>query len=281
MKPYPVYKDSGVEWLGQVPEGWEVVPVKAVATCNDEVLTEGTDPSTDLEYVEISGVDANDGIVETTATKFGAAPSRARRIVRNGDMLISTVRTYLRAIAQVTEAAPNLIASTGFAVLRPKSVSSPFLGHVCRSEYFIAEVIARSVGVSYPAINASQIMALPIPLPPLPEQQAIAAFLDQETAKIDGLIEEQRRLIALLAEKRQNSPTSSSARGSAQPCASQITRTMHAARGHGSRRSWRTRRTRTPSPAPIAPCAAGPTIAKASGPPRTASSMWRVSAAGR
>ena len=203
MKRYPTYKDSCVEWLGEVPEGWEVVPVKTVATCNDEVLTEGTDPLTVLEYVEISGVDANGSIVEANETSFGAAPSRARRVVRDGDVLISTVRTYLRAIAQVTEAAPNLVASTGFAVLRPKSVSSSFLGQVCRSEYFVAEVIARSVGVSYPAINASQIMALPIPIPPLSEQQAIAAFLDRETAKIDGLIEEQRRLIALLAEKRQ------------------------------------------------------------------------------
>lgn len=202
LDPNARLKPSGVDWLGDIPEGWEVVPVKAVATCNDEVLAEGTDPLTALEYVEISGVDANYGIVETTETTFGAAPSRARRIVRNGDVLISTVRTYLRAIAQVVEATPNLVASTGFAVLRPKSVLSSFLGQVCRSEYFIAEVIARSVGVSYPAINASQIMALPVPLPPLSEQQAIAAFLDRETAKLDTLTEAATSAITLLQERR-------------------------------------------------------------------------------
>ena len=203
MRPYPAYKDSGVEWLGEVPEGWEVVPVKAVASCNDETLPEDTDPELEIEYVEISGVDANAGIVETTATKFGPAPSRARRIIRHGDVLISTVRTYLRAIAQAVEPAPNLIASTGFAVLRPKAIDSGFLGYACRAEYFISEVISRSVGVSYPAINASQIGTLAIPLPPLPEQQTIARFLDKEVAKIDALVAEQRRLIALLAEKRQ------------------------------------------------------------------------------
>lgn len=202
LNPSTRLKPSGVDWLGNIPEGWEVVRVKAVATCNDEVLAEGTDPLTDLEYVEISGVDANDGIVETTETTFGAAPSRARRIVRDGDVLISTVRTYLRAIAQVAEAAPNLVASTGFAVLRPKSVLSSFLGQVCRSEYFIAEVIARSFGVSYPAINASQIMALPVPLPPVHEQQTIAAFLDRETAKIDALTETATTAITLLQERR-------------------------------------------------------------------------------
>ncbi|WP_198389323.1 restriction endonuclease subunit S [Roseovarius faecimaris] len=67
----------------------------------------------------------------------------------------------------------------------------------------MGEVISRSVGVSYPAINASELVRLKIPLPPLPEQRAIAEFLDRETGKIDALVEEQRRLIALLKEKRQ------------------------------------------------------------------------------
>ena len=203
MRRYPAYKPSGVEWLGEVPVGWEVVPAKAVSTCNDETLPEDTNPELQIEYLEISGVDANAGIVSTTTTTFGAAPSRARRIVRHGDVLISTVRTYLRAIAQAVEPPASLVASTGFAVLRPCAIDSGFLGYVCRAEYFISEVIARSVGVSYPAINAGQVMALKMPLPPLSEQREIAVFLDREVAKIDVLVAEQRRLIALLAEKRQ------------------------------------------------------------------------------
>ena len=203
MTRYPSYRESGVEWLGEVPVGWGIVPVKAVATCNDEVLTDDTDPEWEIEYLEISGVDAFAGITETSKIPFGGAASRARRRVKDGDILVSTVRTYLRAIAQVIAPPENMIASTGFAVLRPRSVGSRFLGYLFRSEILIGKIIARSVGVSYPAINASDIMSLPIPLPPLSEQTAIAAFLDLETTKIDGLVAEQRRLIDLLREKRQ------------------------------------------------------------------------------
>jgi type I restriction enzyme S subunit len=77
------------------------------------------------------------------------------------------------------------------------------LGYLVASDYVVAEVISRSVGVSYPAINASEVMGIRVPLPPLPEQPAIAVFLDRETAKIDALVAEQQRLIALLKEKRQ------------------------------------------------------------------------------
>lgn len=200
---YERYKDSGVEWLGEVPDGWEVKPVKAVSTCNDDVLEDSTPADYEIEYVEISGVNADRGITETTTIPFGAAPSRARRRVKDGDVIVSTVRTYLRAIAPVIQPAENMIVSTGFAVVRPRSVQSSFLGYLFRSEFMISGVIARSVGVSYPAINASELIRLKVPFPPLPEQQSIATFLDRETGKIDELVAEQERLIALLKEKRQ------------------------------------------------------------------------------
>lgn len=200
---YPEYKDSGVEWLGEVPGHWEVVRLNVVATCNDEVLPDNTPENHEIEYVEISGVQAGRGIVDTAALPFGTAPSRARRVVRDGDVLISTVRTYLRAIAQVKNPPANMIASTGFAVLRPRRIDSGFLGYSCHAEGFVSEVIARSVGVSYPAINASELVRLPLPLPSPLEQSAIVTFLDRETAKIDALVAEQEKLIALLQEKRQ------------------------------------------------------------------------------
>ncbi|WP_283639252.1 restriction endonuclease subunit S [Marinovum algicola] len=177
--------------------------MKQVVTCNDEVLGEDTAVDHEIDYVEISGVTFGQGVTDVATLKFGDAPSRARRIVRSGDVLVSTVRTYLKALALVEEAAPNLIASTGFAVLRPRRIEPSFLGHVVSSDFFVGEVISRSVGVSYPAINSSDLVRILIPLPPLAEQQAIAEFLDRETAKLDALVEEQRRLIALLKEKRQ------------------------------------------------------------------------------
>lgn len=201
---YPAYKDSGVEWLGEVPEHWGVVPIKTAATCNDDVLAETTtDDQFEIEYVEISDVDRFRGIIGTTLYPFNAAPTRARRLVKDGDILVSTVRTYLRAITHVKNPPENLVVSTGFAVIRPNRSLPEFVAYIFHSEYLMALIISRSVGISYPAINASDIMQLEIPLPPLPEQQAIAAFLDTQTTRIDALIAEYEKLIALLKEKRQ------------------------------------------------------------------------------
>ena len=202
---YLGYKTSGTESLGKIPDNWSVKPLKRVATCNDEVLSEGTAEDTLIEYVEISDVNSVSGIIGSTTHSFSSAPSRARRLVRNQDVLISTVRTYLRAIAPVRNPAHNLVVSTGFAVVRPdpQQIIGGYLGYLTRSDEFISEVIARSVGVSYPAINASDIMQLVIPIPTFYEQTQIARFLDHETAKIDALIHEQERLIELLQEKRQ------------------------------------------------------------------------------
>jgi type I restriction enzyme S subunit len=174
-----------------------------VASCNDEVLAENTDDDELIQYVEISGVTAGRGITEATEIAFGNAPSRARRKVRDGDVLVSTVRTYLRAIAPVIRPPANMVASTGFAVLRSRGADPAWLGYAVQAEYFISEVIARSVGVSYPAINARDLMRIEVAVPPVETQTAIAAFLDRETGKIDALVEEQRRLIELLKEKRQ------------------------------------------------------------------------------
>jgi type I restriction enzyme S subunit len=201
---YLKYKASGVEWLGEVPEHWEVKRIKDAASHNDDVLDETTPSDASFAYVDISGVEAGRGIVTTERVTFGTAPSRARRLVRDGDVIVSTVRTYLRAVARVQQPPRDLLVSTGFAVLRPRDGLDPeFLGFAAESSLFVDEVIARSTGVSYPAINASELVRVPLLLPPLAEQRAIAAFLDRETKKIDELVAEQERLIELLKEKRQ------------------------------------------------------------------------------
>ncbi|MFN7741715.1 MAG: restriction endonuclease subunit S [Cyanobacteriota bacterium] len=201
---YPAYKDSGVEWLGEVPEHWEEKPLKTVTSINDEVLSESVSIDHEIEYVDISSVSLANGIERTESVIFGDAPSRARRIPRDGDVLVSTVRTYLKAIAPVVSPPCNLVASTGFAVVRPQRGIHPgYLKYALQEEHFIQQVISRSTGVSYPAINASDIARIPLSLPKQSEQLAIATFLDRETAKIDALIAEQQRLIELLQEKRQ------------------------------------------------------------------------------
>jgi len=203
-KRYPAYKDSGVEWLGEVPAGWEIKRLKHISTVNDDTLSENTPSDYRLLYVDISNVDPIEGIQNIEEMTFENSPSRARRIVQSGDVIVSTVRTYLQAITPIIDPPENLIVSTGFAVIRANSnFDSKFAGYTLRGSHFIESVVARSTGVSYPAINASELVSLKIPLPPLPEQHAIAAFLDRETVRIDALIEKKQRFIELLEEKRQ------------------------------------------------------------------------------
>ena len=202
LKPYPAYKPSGVEWLGEIPAHWDVRRLKYLATVNDEALPETTDPDMAITYVDIGNVDSVGGITGTEELVFEGAPSRARRIVRQGDVIISTVRTYLKAIARIEQTDANLIVSTGFAVIRPRNLDDGFVAYALSSPYFVDRVVAHSVGVSYPAINASELACLDIAFPPISEQQAIAAFLNRETAKIDALVAKKERLIELLQEKR-------------------------------------------------------------------------------
>ena len=213
LPPYPKYKPSGVEWIGDVPEHWEVKRLKYSASINDEVLAETTDPDLELSYVDIGSVHPVDGITSAETMVFEDAPSRARRIVRDGDTIVSTVRTYLRAIAPIRDPAPNTIVSTGFAVVRPRSVSPRFMSFALSEPGFIEAIVARSVGVSYPAVNAPEIGMLPIPIPEAAEQQAIADFLDREMAKIDTLIAKQRMLIKRLKEKHAALITRTATRG--------------------------------------------------------------------
>lgn len=199
---YPEYRHPGIEWLGEIPTHWVVKPLKRLATLNDEALAEGTNPSLEIVYVDISSVDTVAGIRDKEKLDFENAPSRARRIVRHGDVIVSTVRTYLRAITAIEAPEPNLVVSTGFAVVRPRHLASSFAAYALRAPHFVESVVANSAGVSYPAINASRLACFPIPYPELDEQRAIANFLDRETAKIDGLLTKKERLIHLLQEKR-------------------------------------------------------------------------------
>ena len=198
----------------RLPKGWDVRPLKRIAALNPEALPEDTDPEWTFPYVDIGNVTFGAGITGTELVRFADAPSRARRRVRNGDTIVSTVRTYLRAIAPVWNQPDDLIVSTGFAVIRARPpMDAGYLSWALRSNVFVESVVADSVGVSYPAIAPSVLGSLPVPVPPPTEQRAIADFLDRETAKIDALIAPQERLIALLDEKRQATITHAVTKG--------------------------------------------------------------------
>lgn len=178
--------------------------LKYVATVNDDVLHEDTDDDYLLQYVDIGNVNSSGSIQDLATYTFKDAPSRARRRVRDGDIIVSCVRTYLQAIAHVKTPPANLVVSTGFAVVRPSRefLNPSFAIFALRDPLFLAEIEKRSVGVSYPAINASDLADISISLPSLREQHAISAYLNREMARLEALIEEKQRVLGLLGEKR-------------------------------------------------------------------------------
>lgn len=153
-----------------------------------------------MDIAALEGGDASASLSPKELT-FGTAPSRARRVLRAGDTILSTVRTYLKAVANFPAAPDGLVASTGFAVLRPNGTLHPrFAYWAALSEPFIENVVAHSEGVSYPAINPSVLGSLHLPVPPVGAQAHIANFLDEQTARIDALIAEKDRLLGSLKD---------------------------------------------------------------------------------
>lgn len=188
-------KDSGNMWIGATPETWKMIPLKYLASYNDEVLSENTDDEFEFDYIEIGSVQYGRGIIYTEHMKFKNAPSRARRIVRKDDIIVSTVRTYLKAVATIPACNNSLIASTGFIVIRPHKVLPRFMNYALLSESFISLVESHSTGISYPAINSVDVVKFKIPVPCRSEQERIAAFLDAECAEIDAVLEKTRASI--------------------------------------------------------------------------------------
>lgn len=175
---------NNTSWLQHIPKHWEVKRLKDVVSCNDDVLPDNLNANSTIQYIEISDVDSDKGITNVSNISFGEAPSRARRITKKGDIVVSTVRTYLKAIATIHD--DDLIVSTGFAVLRPNpTIISSFLHYAILNEYVLDDIIKNSTGVSYPAIQSSKLIAMPIPLPPLSEQEKIARYLDTKVGEID------------------------------------------------------------------------------------------------
>jgi type I restriction enzyme S subunit len=182
---------------------WPAVPLKYLVDINQRTLPETTPPETEFRYIDVSTCGRGRLEAHPEPMRFADAPSRARRLVRHGDTLISTVRTYLRAVWAVTGPSDDLVVSTGFAVLSPRDRLDPrFLGWLAQSDPVIEEIVARSVGVSYPAINGLEVGELRVAVPDLATQQAIADYLDAETARIDRMVLARRRMIDLLLERR-------------------------------------------------------------------------------
>lgn len=193
-------KDSGVEWIGEIPEDWEVKRLKYVSDINLYSLSEDTPKAFSFNYVDIGSVSFENGIEKTEFIEFKNSPSRARRITKKDNTIISTVRTYLKAIDFITEEKSKYIYSTGFAVLEPKDLLPKFLFHFVRSNSFTEQVTVDSKGMSYPAINSTDLSKLLLAIPTINEQSLIVSQIETQSAKIDKAIDLQAQQIEKLKE---------------------------------------------------------------------------------
>jgi type I restriction enzyme S subunit len=205
-QPYPTYKDSGVEWLGAIPEHWEMVKFshfidfqEGPGIMADDFKDEGVPllRITNLKpgYVDIEG--CNYLAIDKVEQKW-----KHFRLLAN-DLLIScSASTGLVSI--VDQKSANSIAYTGIIRLRParNNIARDFIRVLVGSDFYFTQINQLKTGTTIQHYGPVHLKQIKIPIPPLPEQQKIAQFLDQETSKIDKLITKKERLIELLKEKR-------------------------------------------------------------------------------
>lgn len=145
-----------------VPEGWKRRRLSDVAEINRESLPGSYDG--EIEYIDISSVTPN-SINETTRYDFKDAPSRARRVVKHGDIIWSCVRPNRRSSAVIWRPASNLIASTGFAVITPVKVPTTFLYQATTTDAFVGYLESHARGAAYPAVVAGDFARAEILIP--------------------------------------------------------------------------------------------------------------------
>ena len=194
-KPYPAYKDSGVEWLGEIPAGWTAKRLKYVAPARISKLDVKPD---DAVYVGLEHVESWTGRLllenqpETVDSVVGS--------FKAGDVLFGKLRPYLAKVAR-----PDFdgVCTSEILPLRPvpECLQSYVMYELLNAPY-IRWIDSLTYGTKMPRVSPDQVASSFVGLPPLPEQRAIAAFLDRETARIDALVAKKERLIELLQEQR-------------------------------------------------------------------------------
>ena len=165
--------------------------------CENVATEDPTKHNKTIDYIDISAIDAEaKEIVDYKTVLSAEAPSRARQKVYTGDVLVSTVRPNLNAVATIKAHENDIIASTGFCVLRAKRelALSRYIFEFTKTPKFVSALVSQATGASYPAVSNKIVLNERIPLPPLPTQQKIADILDRASA----LIEQRKTQIAKL-----------------------------------------------------------------------------------
>jgi type I restriction enzyme S subunit len=181
--------------LGEVPRGWHVRRLDDLVDVNKRSLGAGY-PHATIEYIDISSVTVGT-LDSTTQYVVGDAPSRARRLVQHGDTIWSTVRPNRRSYLFIDQPAPNLVVSTGFAVLTPRAVPSSYLYAWTTRDEFVEYLVANADGSAYPAVRADRFEAAPMLLPSKPVLDAFEAQAGAWRALINHNERQSRTLAAI------------------------------------------------------------------------------------
>ena len=182
-KPFSPLVQDEVPFVA--PHGWIWTRIRQVTSDRGQQI-----PDKEFTYIDVTAIDKEAGCVADAKVLSPAdAPSRARKLVRTGDVLYSCVRPYLLNIAVIdAEITPAPIASTAFAVLNGFGLTVPkYLWITLRSQFMVQCVEAKMRGQAYPAINDADFADLPFPLPPLAEQYRIVAKVNELMALCDRL----------------------------------------------------------------------------------------------
>ena len=206
---YPDYKDSGVAWLGLVPEHWIVIPLKRdieFVTSGARGWAENYADDGDL-FLRIGNLTRDSIRLDLSDTQRVVVPDGAevdRTQVQAGDILFS-ITAYLGSVAVVPAGLGRAFVSQHVALVRPskKHCLSEWLAYVAISYVGKTHLETTGYGGTKVQLSLADVTSLPMVVPPIDEQTALVEFLDRETAKIDALVAEQEKLIALLQEKRQ------------------------------------------------------------------------------
>ncbi len=196
-KPYSAYKDSGVEWIGKVPEHWDVASIKRmaqIATARCNTIPAG------LTYIGLEDVESGSGQYKPTATTSRQSDDSTVGLFQGGDVLYGKLRPYLRkCITGLVDGA----CSTEFLVIKPSSLSPAWLRNWLLTNEVTQQIEAGCDGAKMPRADWEHVGSIQIPAPDKVEQDAILTKLDRETARIDALIAKKTEFIELLAKKRQ------------------------------------------------------------------------------
>lgn len=195
-KPYPVYKNSGVEWIGRVPEHWETLRIKRVAALRNE---RRNDLPIGWTYVGLEDVEPESGRYAPTKGESRLSDDSMVGVFRAGDVLYGKLRPYLR---KAIVAERDGVCSTEFLVLIAGRAAATWLHCWLLTPDVTQQIEAGCDGAKMPRADWEHVGSIPMPLPPPAEQSAIAAALDRETIRIDALIAKKTCFIELLKEKR-------------------------------------------------------------------------------